>query len=275
MLTPPLSAALIQRIEQSDRDYTHSRLGGMGQAAGNLLGIEIQTFGQAAAFLIRGWPDFWYGNKVLGLGPADASRVPEIVAYFRRHQLSFRFELAPQAMNAELGTALHRQGLCQMGFNTALYGRPAAGLGPAPSSAVEVTEARPEELDLFWDLYQAGFGLPRLTAPERAAVRAWQERDANDLYLCMARVGGIPAGVSILFIKNGTGLMADAAALPAFRGQGCHSALVRQRLAAAAERGCDLLTSFVEFGSASQRNLERAGLRVAYTKAMWWAAELE
>ncbi|MEP7358959.1 MAG: GNAT family N-acetyltransferase, partial [Anaerolineales bacterium] len=77
----------------------------------------------------------------------------------------------------------------------------------------------------------------------------------------------------ILFVKDGTGLMADAAAMPAFRGKGCHGALIRQRLVVAAERGCDLLTSFVEFGSASHRNLERAGLRVAYTKAMWWAAE--
>jgi hypothetical protein len=32
----------------------------------------------------------------------------------------------------------------------------------------------------------------------------------------------------------------------------------------------DLLTTFVEFGPTSHRNLERAGLRVAYTKAMWW-----
>jgi hypothetical protein len=40
-----------------------------------------------------------------------------------------------------------------------------------------------------------------------------------------------------------------------------------------AERECDLLTSFVAFGSESHRNLERAGLRLAYTKALWWLVE--
>ncbi|MEP7357252.1 MAG: hypothetical protein ABI847_08430, partial [Anaerolineales bacterium] len=195
MLTPPLSPALVQRIEQSDLDYTRSRLAGMGQAAGNPLKIEMRTFGQAAAFLIQAWPDFWYGNKVLGLGPADAHRVGEIAAYFRRHELPFRFELAPQAINAELGTQLHRQGFCQMGFNAAVYGRPAASIEPAPSSAVEVTEVGPDELDLFWDLYQDGFGLAHLTAAERAAVRGWAAGEARDLYLCMARINGMPAGV--------------------------------------------------------------------------------
>lgn len=82
-----------------------------------------------------------------------------------------------------------------------------------------------------------------------------------------------PAGVGLLYLQDRIGLLADATTLPEYRGKGCHAALIDHRVARAAERGCDLLTSFVEFGSASHRNLEKAGLRVAYTKAMWWRAE--
>jgi len=48
---------------------------------------------------------------------------------------------------------------------------------------------------------------------------------------------------------------------------------IHHRNAQAARRGCDLLTSFVGFGLLSHLNLEKAGLRVAYTKGMWWKAE--
>jgi GNAT superfamily N-acetyltransferase len=94
------------------------------------------------------------------------------------------------------------------------------------------------------------------------------------LYLCIAHVDDVPAGVSILYMENRIGLLADATVLPDFRGKSCHTAMIQHRIAQAEKRNCDLLTSFVEFGSTSHLNLERAGLRVAYTKAvMWWKVE--
>jgi len=50
------------------------------------------------------------------------------------------------------------------------------------------------------------------------------------------------------------------------RGRGLQSALIRGRIAIAAELGCDLATASTLPGSQSQRNYERAGFRVAYTK---------
>ena len=50
------------------------------------------------------------------------------------------------------------------------------------------------------------------------------------------------------------------------RGRGLQSALIRARIALSAERGCDLATASTLPGSQSQRNYERAGFKVAYTK---------
>ncbi len=47
------------------------------------------------------------------------------------------------------------------------------------------------------------------------------------------------------------------------------TALIAVRIAEAEAAGCDLVCSQAAFGSPSQRNLERAGLSVAYTKAVW------
>lgn len=273
MLLPMMTPQLAQRIEQNDVDYSLSRLGGMQEAEGNPLHIEVRRYGSATAFMIEAWPDFWYGNKVLGLEPSSESHLDEIVDLFGKHKLDFRFEIMPGNMNSSLAARLHKLGFCQMSFNTAIYGQPSLAAKASPNEQIKVREVRPDEMDIFIDLYQDGFGLSRLTDKERQAVLSWLERAQSNLYLCIAHMDNMPAGVGILFIKDGIGLLADATTLPDLRGKGCHAAMIRHRIVQAGKRNCDLLTSFVEFGSTSHLNLERAGLRVAYTKAMWWKAE--
>lgn len=273
MLLPEMTQQLAQRIEQSDIDYSLSRLGAMQQAQGNPLQIEIKRYGNVNVFLIRRWPNFWYGNKVLGLEPSSETYLDEIINLFARNSLNFRFEIMPGNLNSSLASRFHKLGFCQMDFNAAVYGQPSLAVKTSPNEQIKVREVQPNEIDIFLDLYQDGFGLPRLSPDERGAVLAWLQRAKSSLYLCIAHVDDAPAGAGILYTENGMGLLADATTLPDFRGTGCHTALIHHRIAQAEKRKCDLLTSFVEFGSTSHLNLERAGLRVAYTKAMWWKVE--
>src|SRR6185503_22606 len=85
MLLPAMTRQLAQRIEQNDIDYSLSRLEGMQQAEGNPLGIEINRYGNVNAFLIRHLPNFWYGNKVLGLEPSSEIYLDEIVDMFAKY----------------------------------------------------------------------------------------------------------------------------------------------------------------------------------------------
>src|SRR3954452_22225492 len=55
--------------------------------------------------------------------------------------------------------------------------------------------------------------------------------------------------------------------LASYRRRGAHAALIRARLAEASARGCDLITAGTQPGSVSQRDYERQGFQVAYTKA--------
>lgn len=273
MLLPMMTPRLAQRIEQNDVDYTLSRLEGMQQTPGNPLQIEIKRYGNVNAFLIGAWRNFWYGNKVLGLESSSEIYLEAIVRLFDRHSLNFRFEIVPGNLNSSLASRLHKLGFCQMSFNTALYGQPSLAEKRLSNEQIKVREVQPNEIDSFLDLYQDGFGLPRLNLIERESVLSWLNRAKSSLYLCVAHIDDIPAGVGILFIENGIGLLADAATLPNFRGKGCHTAMIRHRIVQAEKQNCDLLTSFVEFGSTSHLNLERAGLRIAYTKSIWWKVE--
>lgn len=273
MLLPPMTRQLAQRIEQNDIDYSLSRLEGMQQAEGNPLRIEIKRYGNLNAIMIVNWPNFWYGNKVLGLDPSSEIYLAEIIDLFAGHHLNYRFEIMPGNLNSSLASRLHKLGFCQMGFNTAVYGVPSLITKTPLNEQIKVRKVQPNEIELFLDLYQDGFELPRLNTKGREAVLSWFKKAKSNLYLCIAHIDDLPAGVGILYMENGIGLLADATTLPNFRGRGCHSAMIHHRIEQAEKQNCDLLTSFVEFGSTSHLNLEKAGLRVAYTKSIWWKVE--
>ncbi|MGI9516908.1 MAG: GNAT family N-acetyltransferase [Pirellulaceae bacterium] len=77
----------------------------------------------------------------------------------------------------------------------------------------------------------------------------------------------IAAG-AICLIEN-VGLLAGACTIPACRRQGAQLALLERRLQLAAEHSCDLAMMVAAPGSNSQRNAERQGFRVAYTRTKW------
>jgi ribosomal protein S18 acetylase RimI-like enzyme len=52
-----------------------------------------------------------------------------------------------------------------------------------------------------------------------------------------------------------------------FRGRGLQTALLRARMRAAADAGCEYAVVVTNGGTTSQRNAERLGFRVAYSKA--------
>jgi hypothetical protein len=57
--------------------------------------------------------------------------------------------------------------------------------------------------------------------------------------------------------------------VPRLRGKGCHLALVQHRLKVAHTLGCEWIQAGASFGSASFRNRQRAGLRLAYIESGW------
>lgn len=102
--------------------------------------------------------------------------------------------------------------------------------------------------------------------------------DAAGDFLAIPRAGGNAcfaafdgtslAAVAVVSRHGGVASLSGAAVLPPWRGRGLQVALVEARLAWAARHGCDVAASAVDPGGASQRNLERAGFRVAYPKAV-------
>jgi hypothetical protein len=77
-----------------------------------------------------------------------------------------------------------------------------------------------------------------------------------------------------MFVRcdRGVALLAGASTVPSGRGLGAHGLLLSARLQEARRRGCDAAMMVTTPGSTSQRNAERRGFRVAYTRTKWQAA---
>ncbi|WP_374954637.1 hypothetical protein [Paenibacillus sp. AR247] len=72
-----------------------------------------------------------------------------------------------------------------------------------------------------------------------------------------------------MFIHTGKGYLANDYTLPAFRGRGCQTALIRHRLSEAKRTGLSIVYTDVEFGSPSHNHMLVQGFRHVYTNSFW------
>lgn len=85
----------------------------------------------------------------------------------------------------------------------------------------------------------------------------------------LASLEGQASAAASLFIHEGVAVFAGASTIPSARGRGLQRALLALRMHYAYEAGCDIAMVCTEPGSSSQRNAERQGFRVAYTRTKW------
>lgn len=86
----------------------------------------------------------------------------------------------------------------------------------------------------------------------------------------IAELEGKPIGTGALTIAGDVALLAGASTIPEARRQGVQLALLEERLRYAAAQGCTVAMMVALPGSGSQRNAERHGFRIAYTRTKWY-----
>ena len=199
----------------------------------------------------------------LGLnGPVQPAELDGIEEFFRSRGARGTIDLCPLA-DPGLLELLAGRGYRPKEFNNALV-RPLAGLEPTP--LLRVRRARPDEADLWAHSVGHGFfELPELTDGEMNVGRAIFAMPGALCYLTES-ASGESAGGGAMAICSGLALLFADSTIPRFRSQGFHRESIAARLAEASALGCDVAAATTLPGSASQRNYERMGFRVAYTK---------
>jgi len=263
-----LKKSLAKRLEQSEIDCLNARLTAIQQIDGNPMRVEIQQFGQATAFSVKNIPGPAF-NTVKGLQSGDEPYIEQILDFYKQKEIPVRFELTPAA-SPELLTTLHQAGFYHHDFHTTLYA-PLSKINridTANPSELSIRELEREEFDTFADIYVKGFQMPDFLKNGVAQNNEVLYGHAQWRFY-LASFANKPAGIAVLFMKNAMASLAAAATIPSFRNKGIQSALIKQRLQEAILHDCELIVGQAKFGSVSQNNMERAGLQVAYTKAIW------
>ncbi len=207
-------------------------------------------------------------TKGVGLyGPvtqADLDRMERI--FFSRGEPS-RVVVCPLA-DPSLVEGLGRRGYQLSHFeNVLVMPLDQSECGSPAAPGVLVRPATPDEADIYASVTAPNFvepGQPIEPILELAATMC----DIEHAVSFLALIDGEPVGGGAIFMRRGLALFAGAATLPVFRNRGVHAALHHARIAHARQSGCDVAAQGASPGSTSQRNAERRGLRVAYTRAL-------
>jgi GNAT superfamily N-acetyltransferase len=200
-------------------------------------------------------------------GPVTSTTFERIERYFSDRGATTFHEVSPLA-DASTLPQLHARGYEAFEFSSVLFQPLPADPGLAPESSVHVRQTTPTEIDRWAQAAGEGWSeFPELEAFMRAFGRV--VASSNGVLTYVGEIGGRIAATAAMVLHGGVALLAGASTIPSARRQGAQAALLTARLRDAAERGCDVAMMVAQPGSASQRNAERNGFRVAYTRLKW------
>jgi GNAT superfamily N-acetyltransferase len=211
-------------------------------------------------------------TQTFGLGVfADATDddLEAIERFFAERGAATHHEVSPLAGAPLLGR------LAARGYHpielTSVMHRPVAPLAADArgAGAVVARPIAPGEESLYADTAARGWGSESTELADFVRDFGVIGAHARGARPFVAELDGHTVAAASLVLHEGVALFAGASTAPEWRGRGAQAALLAARLDAAARAGCDLAMMCAAPGSISQRNAERLGFRVAYTRIKW------
>ncbi|MBV8113973.1 MAG: GNAT family N-acetyltransferase [Silvibacterium sp.] len=196
--------------------------------------------------------------------------IGQIERFFLERGAAVMHEVCPLAGISTLDLLCDR-GYRPIEISSVLYQSVAAAVGSSTAGhdAIAVRAIEPEEAPLWASVHARGWAHDhpefRSFLENSGALSA--EREQSVCFL--AELDGQPGAAGVLCLHQGVALFGGAATVPEMRRRGLQAALLHSRMRYALEQGCDLAMMVAEAGSQSQRNAERTGFRVAYTRTKW------
>ncbi len=207
-------------------------------------------------------------TQTFGLGifeDATPAQLEALEVFFSTRGAPVYHEVSPLAGASHL-ELLGRRGYRPVELTSVLFGE--LGEVPADDGDVLARPIAPAEADAWSDTSAAGWSeTPELVEFLRRAGRITARASGTHAFVAEREGRAIATGA--MHVHGGIALLAGASTVPAERGRGGHRALLAARLRFAVAAGCELVMMCASPGSTSQRNAERRGFRIAYTRLKW------
>ncbi|MSR07131.1 MAG: hypothetical protein EXR93_08720 [Gemmatimonadetes bacterium] len=213
-------------------------------------------------------------TQTFGLGVFQAPTVSDfetIEQFFRELKAPMHHEVSPLADPATLAL-LTQRGYQPMELSSVTFCpiEEALALANPPDTTIKTRLIRKGEGQLWAETAANGWADSAPNGVLTDLMRVTAERPEALPFL--AELNGAPVAAGSLAITAGVAFLAGASTIPSARRQGAQLALLSGRLRYAAEQGCDIAMMCAAPGSGSQRNAERNGFRIAYTRLKWQLA---
>jgi hypothetical protein len=207
-------------------------------------------------------------TQTFGLGmhaPLVEKDLEAIERFFTSRGSAIFHEVCPLS-GVEVSQQLALRGYRPVEMSSVLYQPIDAHTRIESNAALAVRQVGRNEAELYGTVASRGW----FEHPEAMPyIKSFAKLSLECASCFIAERDGRPIATAALFVHNGVALLAGASTVPEGRRQGAQNALLDTRLRTAASNGCDLAMMVAAPGSASQRNAERQGFRIAYTRTKW------
>jgi hypothetical protein len=211
-------------------------------------------------------------TQTFGLGvfdPVTPAEMEELEEFFQQRGAHVHHEISPMA-DPSLLTLLSERGYHPIELTSVMYRPISSGvrLASPRNEKVQARLIRSGEEEMWAQTAAKGWSeLTEFADQIQELMYITAKRPVALSFL--AELDGKPIAAGSMLIHEGVALLAGASTIPEGRKQGAQLALLESRLNYAVEAGCDLAMMGAAPGSISQRNAERQGFRIAYTRIKW------
>ncbi len=209
-------------------------------------------------------------TQTFGLGLFDDigdAELEQFEAFFQRRDAPVFHNVSPLAA-PNLIAQFHGRGYRPLEFDNVLV-RPLTAPTEAQDAAIQVRRIGEEDVELSAQTAADGWSSDAPEYKDFIKPFALLSARTAGVHCFLACRDGQPIATGSLHLHSDVALLAGASTIPAARGQGAQLALMQGRLSYAAEHGAELAMLVAHPGSGSQRNAQRHGFQIAYSRLKW------
>jgi GNAT superfamily N-acetyltransferase len=195
-----------------------------------------------------------------------AANLDRVQEFYRVQQAPSQVDLCPMH-SPQVFELFKERGYGIAELNNVLYRRldPQEQFPPPPHEC-EIRRSPAEEAEQAGSIVENAFFPDGAPEAFQGLIAPFYQMEGALAFVATVDGRLVACGTGLTIPVHKAFALCGAGTLAEFRGRGLQTALLRARMAAAAAVGCEYAVVVTQGGTTSQRNAERLGFRVAYSK---------
>ncbi len=198
--------------------------------------------------------------------PFTKEDLDRIEQFYRAHRAPSQVDLTPMH-EPTMFEMFKQRGYAIAELNNVLYRKLDAEekFPPAPAGC-EIRRSRLEEAEITGTIVESAFFPDGPPEAFRGLIKPLYQMEHALAFAASIDGKLVACGTGLIIPEHRVFALCGAGTLAEYRRRGLQTALLRTRMAAATEQECEYAVVVTQGGTTSQRNAERLGFRVAYSK---------